>query len=84
MSTVTTVFDIGDTVYHLDDQTGIRKGIVKTIDIKEGYPTVAPTISYSVAYSKSAQGSVTCDESTLSATSADAFVKYVPMIESLY
>lgn len=84
MGMVTTAFNIGDTVYHYDSATGIRKGIIKTIDIKELYPTVAPTITYGVAYTKSSQGVVTTDESTLAATYTDAQAAYYPIVESLY
>lgn len=83
MPSLTYAYDIGQTVYHVDALTGIREGIVKTIDIKLSYPTVAATVVYGVSYSKSAQGSISAVEADLAVDIATAVLMYTPIIQAL-
>lgn len=54
---------VGQTVYHIDENTGIRAGVVKKVDGTIQYGSTK--LQYQIQYVKTSQGFATVDEDTL-------------------
>jgi hypothetical protein len=60
MATITTAYDVNNTVYTVDANEGVKKGVVQSIDV-----TIKPTgtmIEYSIQHIPSTDGSSKMEE----------------------
>lgn len=73
MATLTYAHVPGDTVYHVGEDAGVRKGIIKTVDVE--IRIGVETIMYSVAMSDPRDGVIDAPESDLFAD-VDAALAY--------
>lgn len=85
MAVITLLFDVNDTVYHIDAAKGVRKGTVSAIDVMVrpssvplGYTTVS---SYTIHLMEGAGIVTGIDESSLDDNLDDALATYKTMIE---
>jgi hypothetical protein len=76
MTTITYQFDVGQTVWHVSLNDGVREGVVKTLEIKQVFPAIAPTIRYTSQFINAANGSVTDDEANFYADIDSALNAY--------
>lgn len=67
-------FALGNTVYNIDEQDGIRDAVVKKIEATLMYGNTA--LQYTIAFKKTAEGSAIVDESTLFNTADEAWAAY--------
>lgn len=63
MATITYLYPITTTVFHMDAIKGVREGIVRSITINIAQPGNA--LSYDIAFSKAMEGSAIVAETTL-------------------
>ena len=56
MAAITTAHDVNDIVYHVSEDEGVRKGVVKTTDIS--ITPLATTIEYAIQFTDATLGSV--------------------------
>lgn len=65
-TTITTDFEVGDTVYHVSATEGVREGIVKTIDINVPITgAINMSVVYNVVFTTTSFGSAEADEADL-------------------
>lgn len=74
MATITYQFAIGQTVYYMSEDVGVRDGVV--MDIMVDIQPAVTTISYDVAFVTARYGSITTPEPTLFALADDAWAAY--------
>lgn len=73
MATITYLFNVNDTVYHVDETYGVRKAIVRKVAI-DVLPA-AQTIVYNIAFADSRDGIIDAPETALFAD-VDAALAY--------
>lgn len=61
MAAITTAHDVNDVVYHVSEDEGVRKGVVKSTAI--AINPLATTIEYAIQFTDAALGSATALES---------------------
>jgi hypothetical protein len=55
MATVITAHEVSDTVYHVSADTGVRKGTVKSVEVRI---TDTTTINYNIQFINTSDGSI--------------------------
>lgn len=79
MSTINYDFDPGDTVYSIDARYGIRKAVVRTL--RADVTPLSTTVTYTLQFVDSAQGSTTIDAADLYPDVDAALAAYRLMVE---
>ena len=76
MATITYLYNVGQTVWHVSLNDGVREGVIKMLEIKQVFPAIAPTISYTAQFVNAANGSVVDVEATFYDNVDDALAAY--------
>lgn len=74
MPTLDYMYDLGQTVYNIDADQGIRDAVVKKIEATLQYGNTS--LQYTIAFKKTAEGSAIVDESTLYPNADSAWDAY--------
>jgi hypothetical protein len=84
MATTTNLYDVNDTVFHVNVDKGVRQGVVRSVDIAlrpDGTPLgYTTTIEYKVQLVTAGQAIITDVESTLYADVDVALAAYKDII----
>lgn len=74
MPVITYAYDLGQTVYNIDEDEGIRPAVVKKFEAEVMYGNT--TLQYTIAFTKASEGSAVVTEDTLFTTADDAWAVY--------